>query len=131
MRPFQPLKFRTLKMGCFKMPHLQIADFQMGVTVASGHSDLTSKKYIQLIYCLSIEPMINLIMGSQKKPDIKSSAINGHPALWYFQVVLSRIGIRLLYRLAMPTLAHTHLSMILVGREKVDKKVIKMITPCN
>ena len=38
MRLIQPLKFKTLKMGCFKMPHLQMAVFQMGITVAPGHS---------------------------------------------------------------------------------------------
>ena len=41
MRLIQPLKFRILKTGCFKMPrlqtpHLQMAVFQTGVTVASG-----------------------------------------------------------------------------------------------
>ena len=40
MHLIQPLKFRTLKMGCFKMPRLQTrlqtAVFQMGITVASG-----------------------------------------------------------------------------------------------
>ena len=41
MRLIQPLKFRTLKTGCFKMPHLhtprlQTVIFQTGITVASG-----------------------------------------------------------------------------------------------
>ena len=36
MRLIQPLKFRTLEMWCFKMPHLQTAVFQTGITVASG-----------------------------------------------------------------------------------------------
>ena len=36
MSLIQPLKFRTLKTECFKMPHLQMVVFQMGVTVASG-----------------------------------------------------------------------------------------------
>ena len=40
MRLIQPLKFRTLKTGCFKMPRLQTVVFQMGITIASGHSDL-------------------------------------------------------------------------------------------
>ena len=34
----QPLKFRTLKMGCFKMPRFKTDVFQMGITVASGHT---------------------------------------------------------------------------------------------
>ena len=43
MRLIQPLKFRTLKTGYFKMPrlqtpHLQTAVFQMGITVAFGLS---------------------------------------------------------------------------------------------
>ena len=43
MSLIQPLKFRTLKMGCFKMPHLQtaylqMAFFEMVVIVASGHN---------------------------------------------------------------------------------------------
>ena len=37
MSLIQPLKFRTLKTGCFKMPCLQMAVFQTGITVASGH----------------------------------------------------------------------------------------------
>ena len=37
MRLIQPLKFRTLKTGCFKMPHLQMAVFQTGIMVASWH----------------------------------------------------------------------------------------------
>ena len=41
MRLIQPLKFRTLKTGCFKMPrlqthYLQMAIFETGITVASG-----------------------------------------------------------------------------------------------
>ena len=41
MRLIQPLKFRILKTGCFKMPRLQTPRLQMGVfqmviTVASG-----------------------------------------------------------------------------------------------
>ena len=40
MSLIQPLKFRTWEMGhfkmlCFEMPHLQMAVFQMVVTVAS------------------------------------------------------------------------------------------------
>ena len=40
MHLVQPLKFRTLKTECFKMPQLQtpclqMAVFQMGITVAS------------------------------------------------------------------------------------------------
>ena len=43
MRLIQPLKFRTLKTGCFKMPrlqtpHLQTGVFQTGIRVASGHN---------------------------------------------------------------------------------------------
>ena len=34
----QPLKFRTLKTGCFKMPRLQTTVVQTGITVASGQS---------------------------------------------------------------------------------------------
>ena len=36
MRLIQPLKFRTLKTGCFKMPRLQMGVLQTGITVASG-----------------------------------------------------------------------------------------------
>ena len=36
MSLIQPLNFRTLKTGCFKMPRLQTAVFQTGITVASG-----------------------------------------------------------------------------------------------
>ena len=44
----QPQKFRTLKTGCLKMPHLQIprlqmAVFQMGITTASGLHDKMTK----------------------------------------------------------------------------------------
>ena len=38
MSLIQPLKFRMLKMGCFKMPHLHMAIFHMVVTLASGLS---------------------------------------------------------------------------------------------
>ena len=43
MSLIQPLMFTTLKMGCFKMPNLQTAGFEMVVTVASGLS--MSKTY--------------------------------------------------------------------------------------
>ena len=43
MRLIQPLKFRTLKTGCFKMPHLQKAVFQMEVTIASGLGKVLGK----------------------------------------------------------------------------------------
>ena len=41
MRLIQPLKFRTLKTGCYKIPHLQAPRlqtgvFQTGITVSSG-----------------------------------------------------------------------------------------------
>ena len=31
MSLIQPMKFRTLKMGCFKVPHLQMPHLQMAV----------------------------------------------------------------------------------------------------
>ena len=48
MRLIQPLKFRTLKMGCFKMPHLQMAIFQMGIIVASGLRLTTQAIHLKL-----------------------------------------------------------------------------------
>ena len=50
MSLIQPLKSRTLEMECFKMchlqtPHLQMAVFQIGVTLASGHTE-RQKKWI-------------------------------------------------------------------------------------
>ena len=44
----QPLKFRTLKMGCFKMPHLQMALFQMVATVASEPGKSVLEKVVFL-----------------------------------------------------------------------------------
>ena len=56
MRLIQPLKFRTLKTGCFKMPRLQTprlqtAVFQTLITVASGPYDLkTEQPYLRLVW---------------------------------------------------------------------------------
>ena len=38
MHLIQPLKFRILKTGCFKMPRLQMGVFQMVTTVVCGLS---------------------------------------------------------------------------------------------
>ena len=51
MRLIQPLKFRILKIGCFKMPHLQmphwqIVVFQVVVTIASEPSFNTGKTLV-------------------------------------------------------------------------------------
>ena len=49
----QSLKFRTLKMGCFKMPHLQMAVFPMVATVAFGPSHSGPSKITKIQFSMS------------------------------------------------------------------------------
>ena len=58
MSLIQPLKFRTLKTGCFKMPRLQMGVFRMGITVASGlcvsYDNLCPEAIVTLIWKMAI-----------------------------------------------------------------------------
>ena len=79
MSLIQPLKFRTMKMGCFKMPHLQMAVFQMVVIIASGQR--LKKAQNNLYYKPPSESWIQIMPGGNCNPHLK----NGHLQMGHFE----------------------------------------------